>query len=143
MKLRTLVIIALAMSPALMGASCQVLTDIENFQTIASGSVSPAQVYTVANAFDAIEGTATTYLRLPLCPNGAPVCRVQSTSQTVYTNVVLARRARNSLEAYMNANAGAPIPVSNYNVLVTALQTIGALVNANSATIQAATAATK
>lgn len=141
MKLRMLALMGLALAPALTGASCQAITDIENLSTIASGSVTPNQVFVAANAFDAIEGTANTYLSLPLCPQGMPICRTKTTSQTVYTNILTARKARNSLESYMNANAGAPVPVSNYNVLVTALQTIGALVQANSAAISAATPA--
>jgi hypothetical protein len=104
---------------------------ISNLYTIASGSASPSQVYVAANAFDAVEGTATQYLRLPLCPQSQPVCRTKTTSQVVYNNVKTARAARNALEAYMTANPGAPVPVSNYNILVTALQTLNALVAAN------------
>lgn len=113
-------------------------TTISNLYTIASGSASPNQVYIAANAFDGIEGTATQYLLLPLCPKGAPVCRTGATSSAVYNNIVAARAARNALEAYMTANPGAPVPVSNYNILVTALQTLNALVQANAVQIKSA-----
>ena len=106
-------------------------TTLGNLYTVATGSVTPNQVYIAANAFDAAEGTATQYLRLPLCPKGEPVCRTQTTSQVVYNNVKAARSARNALEGYMTANPGAPVPVSNYNILVTAMQTLNALVQAN------------
>jgi hypothetical protein len=122
MKLLLGVVLAIGLS------SC---ATINNLETIASGSVSPQQVYIAANSFDAIEATATQYLKLPLCPQGSPVCRTQLSSQTVYNNVKTARSARNALEAYMNANPGASVPVSNYNVLVTSVQTLNALVAVN------------
>lgn len=119
-------LVGLGLALALTGCST-----LSNLETIASGSVSPQQVYIAANSFDAIEATATQYLGLPLCPQGTPVCRTQVSSQTVYNNVKTARGARNALEAYMGANPGAAVPVSNYNVLVTSVQTLTALVAVN------------
>lgn len=107
---------------------------IQNLETIASGSVSPQQVLVAANSFDAIEATATTYLNLPTCPIAQPICKTQSVVATLVPQIRNARSARNQLEAYMTANPGQAVPVSNYNVLVTGINTLQTALASYSAT---------
>jgi len=77
-------------------------------------SITPQQVYISANAFDAIEATATQYLRLPPC--GSLPCRNPSAVSVIVPAVRSGRLARNQLEAAISANPGAPV---NANLLAT------------------------
>ena len=89
-------------------------------------TITPQQVYVGANAFDAVEATATKYLQLPLCP-GAAVCRTAKVTNLIVPPVRLGRQARNALEAYVKSHPGSPIPVSLATALsaqVSALQAI-------------------
>lgn len=132
-------ILMLALVTALTGATseCQLMQSIDSLQTIASGSVSPGQVYIATNLYVGAAGTVNQYLALPLCPTATPLCRTQSTSQRIFSNLLQARKAVRSLDAYVDANPGAPVPVSNYNVLVIALQTMNGLVKANASALAA------
>jgi hypothetical protein len=120
-------------------SNCQVVQDINSLTTILSGSVSPSQVVIATNLYNAAAGTAYQYLKLPLCPTAAPLCRTQIISQSVYNNVAVASKAVKALDAYVDANPGQAVPVSNYNALVIALQALNGLVQANSAALAAAT----
>lgn len=93
---------------------------------LATGSdVSPNAVYVAANTFDGAEAAATAYLKLPLCSaNVSYACRTTAGVTAVVAAIRAGRTARNQLEAYVNANPGAVVPVSNYNALVTAVNTI-------------------
>ena len=112
-------------------AGCQTLQDASNVLGVVTGSsVTAQQVDVAASSFDALEGTAAQYLRLPLCP-GATLCRTQAVSQTIYTKLKAGRSARIALEGQVqNGGNGS---VSNYNVLVTAISTIQALIPAGAA----------
>jgi hypothetical protein len=125
---------------ALTGATseCQISQDINSLEVIAAGSVSASQVYTATNIYVAAAGTARQYLALPLCPQAAPLCRTQPVAQAVYSNLLAADKAVRQLDAYVDANPGQAVPVSYYNVLVTALQTMNALVKANTSAVAAA-----
>jgi hypothetical protein len=102
-------------------------TTLNNLSTIASGSVSPQQVLVAANAFDAIEVTATNYLSLPTCPVATPICKTAAVAKTLVADIRTGRSARNQLEAYMTVNPGQVVPVSNYNVLISAVNTLQTL----------------
>lgn len=66
----------------------------------AMGSVTPnTTAYVGANAFDAVEVTATKYLRLPVCGTGPVICRTHAASKVVITQVKAGRVVRNNLEA--------------------------------------------
>ena len=108
--------IALAFCAALALAGCNT--------TVAT--ISPQAVYVGANAFDAVEATATNYLLLPACPKAA-VCRSTAAVAAIVPAIRLGRKARNAVEAYAAANPGASIPVSLSTALsaqVAALQAI-------------------
>lgn len=102
---------------------CSALTTL---QEISGSSVSPTQVIVVANSFDAIEATATNYLKLPACPGTAsqPVCRNQAAVNIIVPAIRSGRTARSQLEAYVTANPGQAAPVSGYNTLTTAISAI-------------------
>ena len=112
MKLASLVIIG-----ALGLSGCSYISTLEGT------TISPTQVIVAGNSFDAIEATATNYLRLPLCP-GAKLCRTASATAAIIPAVRSARTARNQMEAYVNANPGQPAPVSLYNTAITAINAL-------------------
>lgn len=107
---------------------CSGLTNAINVVT--GTSVTPSQAYIAANAFDAVEATATTYLQLPACATGASaVCRTASAVNSIVPAIRIGRIARNSLEAAVNAGGGAPVSVSLYNALTGQTATLQAIVN--------------
>lgn len=93
-------------------ASCAQLQNA--YQVVTGAAVTPQQVYVSANAFDAIEATATQYLRLPPC--GSFPCRNAGAVKVIVPAVRSGRLARNQLEAAISANPGAPV---NANLLAT------------------------
>lgn len=103
---------------ALSLGGCATLNAIEG------ATVSPTQIIVAANSFDAIEATATNYLRLPPCPQ-ATVCRTQAAVSAIVPAIRAGRKARNQLEAYVSTNA--PAPVAAFNVLTTAISTLQSL----------------
>lgn len=95
-------------------------------------SVTPNAVYVAANAYDAAVVSATNYDRLPLCTaNTSLVCRTTAATKSVDAAIRAGRTYRNQLIAYVNANPGEVVPVSNYNALVGAISTIQTYVSTN------------
>ena len=74
-------------------------------------TLTPQEVYVGANAFDAVEATATNYLTMPLCPK-ATLCRTAAETNAIVKPIRLGRKARSAIEAYIAANPGASVPVS-------------------------------
>lgn len=104
-------------------------TELQSAYNVVTGaSVTPAQVYIAANAFDTVEATATNYLKLPPCTTGGPtLCRSASAVNAIVPAIRSGRVARNNLEAAVNTGNGAPIAASLYSALTaqtTTLQTI-------------------
>ena len=91
--------------------------------TINPNAISPQQLLVAANSFDALESTATNYLKLPLCGT-VKVCRDPNVSKSLAKAVRAARSARTQLEAYANANPTTPIPVTLYQTVSTAVTTL-------------------
>ena len=77
----------------------------------------PNQEYIAVQAYNAAVGAGTVYLRRPLCPQAAPLCRTQNMSQKVYNALRSGRVARKVLMA--NLAAGQPASL-------TAIQTLQA-----------------
>jgi hypothetical protein len=76
-------------------------------------TVSPQAVYIAANAFDAVEQTATNYLRLPACSgSNGPVCRNATAVKQIVPLVRSGRVARKKLEAAIRDPSGAPVAPS-------------------------------
>ena len=102
------------------------LAGCSTLSLLTGSSVTAQEIIVAGNTFDAIEATATNYLKLPLCPQ-ATVCRTQAASAAIYPAVKSARQARATLEAAVAANPNAALPISNYNVLMTAINTLQSL----------------
>ena len=91
-------------------------------------TLTPQEVYVAANAFDAVEATATAYLNLPLCP-AAKVCRTAIATGAIIGPIRDGRKARNALEAYIAANPGvAAVPVSLSTALNAAVSSAQAII---------------
>ena len=108
-------------------AGCAALQNA--YDTLNGTSVSPTAVYVAANAFDAVEVTATNYLKLPKCTgSNGPVCRSPAATKQIIPAVRSGRVARTNLENFMAQNPGALGPVGLYNALTTATSTLQAIV---------------
>ena len=98
-------------------SGCSVISTLEGT------TISPTQVIVAGNSFDAIEATATNYLRLPLCP-AAKLCRTAEATYAIIPSVRAARVARNQMEAFVTANPGTVVPVTLYNTAITAINAL-------------------
>lgn len=104
-------------------AGCAQITTAWNALT--GATVSPQAVYIAANAFDAVELTATNYLRLPRCHTGGPViCRSPSATAQIVPAVRSGRVARNNLEQFMKDHPGQLGPQGLYDALTGATATL-------------------
>lgn len=93
---------------------------------VAGTPVSPQEVIVAANAFDALEATATVYLRLPPCPQ-AHLCRNAAAVHSIVVAIRAGRKARNELEAEIAPGSGALVSTNAYNVLTTTLKTLNSV----------------
>lgn len=121
---RFLTIALIALLPTLGG--CALFQKLDNaFQVLTSASVSPQAVVVAVNSFDALEATATRYLRLVKC-NGAngPVCRDPVISAKVIDAIQKGRIARNNLEQFANTHPGQLGSQGLYDALQTTISTI-------------------
>ena len=84
------------------------------YQVVTGAAITPEQVYVSANAFDAVEASATQYLKLPVC--GSAPCRNAGATATIVAAVRAGRLARNQLESAVNSNPTGPV---NANLLAT------------------------
>lgn len=98
------------------------------WNAITGATVTPESVVIASNAFDAVEGTATNYLKLPPCGAGAPVlCRSSAAAAAIVPAIRSGRAARTQLEAAVNSGGATPIPTSPFSVLTGATQTLQAI----------------
>lgn len=107
-------------------SSCAALNAVE------SVNISPTQVYVAAQAFDAVEATATNYVRLPVCKAGQTFVKNQCSTLAAISRLVPAihagRTDRDNLEAYVKANPKGGIGASGlYSALTAATATIKAV----------------
>lgn len=99
------------------------------YNTLNGTTVSPTAVYVAANAFDAVEVTATNYLKLKKCTGtNGPVCRSPVATKQIIPAVRSGRVARTNLENFMAQNPGALGPAGLYNALTSATATLQAIV---------------
>jgi hypothetical protein len=119
--------IILALSLAFALAGCASLTNTWN--AVTGATVSPAAVIVAANAFDALEVTATNYLKLVKC-NGSngPVCRDPAATKVIIPAVRSGRVARNNLEQFLKDNPGQLGPSGLYNALTASINTLQGVV---------------
>jgi hypothetical protein len=100
--------------------------NLQNAWTVLSStSVSPAAVNVAVNTFDALEATATNYLRLPRCANGGPIiCRSPSATKQIIPAIRSGRYARNNLEQFIAAHPGQLGPQGLYDALMNSVNTL-------------------
>lgn len=114
-----------------LGLSLSACASINKTYDILTGAtVSPQAVIVAANTFDAIEITATRYLRLPKCiSGGTPVCRDPVITAKIVPAIRSGRIARNSLEQFLVDNPGKLGPSGLYNALISSISTLQAIYN--------------
>lgn len=120
-------LLALVLVFGLAGCSTELQKIKTAYEVVTSSSVSPTMVYVAANTFDALEATATNYLRLPKCGGTAIVCRNQNAVAAIIPAVHSGRVARNNLEQFLKDHPGQLGPQGLYDALtqsITTLQTI-------------------
>ena len=117
MKLRFLLIAAVV---ALAGC-----TQLQNaWEAATSAPVSPTLVIVGGNTVDALEATATNYLKLPKCTGkNGPVCRSVAATAQIIPAVRSMRVARNNLEQFLRDHPGQLAPQGLYDALKAAMQT--------------------
>lgn len=104
-----IVVIALALA----------LSGCAGLQAVQNTEVPEAYIYVAANTFNALEITATNYLRLPKCKAGTtPICRSPAATAQIIPAVRSGRAARDELENFTKANPGKLGPSGTYNALV-------------------------
>lgn len=95
--------------------------------------VSPQSAAVSINTFDALEIIATGYVRLPPCVTGnLGICRSSIAVANIVPAIRAGRVARDQIVTLLQQNAGANIPIDNFNTLqsiITTLQTIYAQYN--------------
>jgi hypothetical protein len=113
----------LLLALALAGCASNPFTKV--WSTITSATVDPTTVVVASNSFDALEATATNYLKLVRC-NGTngPVCRNPAATAKIIPAVRSGRVARNNLEQFLKDNPGQLGPSGLYNALVASINTL-------------------
>lgn len=98
--------------------------------TLTSGSVSPQAVVIAVNSFDAVEASATNYLRLQKC-NGAngPVCRDPAVTVKVVLAIRQGRVARDNLLLFSKTHPGQLGSQGLYDAVQTAIATIDSILS--------------
>lgn len=109
-------------------AGCASLTNTWN--AVTGATVSPAAVIVAANAFDALEVTATNYLKLKKCDGSNPVCRSPAATKVIVPAVRSGRVARNNLEQFLKDNPGQLGPSGLYNALTASINTLQGVIAA-------------
>lgn len=123
------IILAFALAVSLGG--CATLQRIDAaWQAVKSATVSPQAVVVAANTFNALEATATNYLRLAKC-NGSngPICRDPAITAKVIPAVRAGRAARDSLLAFQRAHPGQLGDQGVYEALQASISTLTQIIN--------------
>lgn len=122
---------ALAVVSTLVLAGCQSGSFVDRITstvtTVSEFSVPPESIRVASAAFNGVQVTAAAYLRLPICPRSAPVCRNPQHTETIASAVSRGRVAREELQAFLRRNPGKLGPKGAYDALVTATNTIKAI----------------
>lgn len=121
---------AIAMAAALTAGGClPLLQEAKNaFNIVTGASVSPATVIVMANTFDALEASATNYLRLPKCSaTSGSVCRSPEAARAIIKAIRAGRPARVQLETFLRTHPGELGPQGLYDALTATAQTVQAI----------------
>lgn len=129
---------------ALALGGCAKLVETAQFVSTANAAVqdltvSPEAVLIASNAFDAVQVTATNYLRLKRCTGeNGPLCRDPDYTKTLIASIKTGRQARDDLQQFLRDNPGKLGKAGLYNALVQSIDSIRGMI----ATYTAASAAT-
>jgi hypothetical protein len=124
---------------------CAKLVEATQFISTASAavedlSVSPEMVLIASNSFDAVQVTATNYLRLKRCTgDNGPICRDPAVTPSIIAMIKAGRVARDDLQKFMRDHPGSLGKTGLYSALTQSVTTIQAMM----ATYIAATAGAK
>lgn len=100
-----------------------------DWNLLTSAQVTYTTVAVAANTFDALEATATAYLKLPKCSaTSGSICRSPSATAKIVPAVRSGRVARNNLEQFFATNPGALGPAGLYNALQAAITTLQSVI---------------
>lgn len=104
-------------------AGCGTVTNLYNAAT--GATVSPTAVIVAANSFDALEATATNYIRLKKCSaTSGPICRNPDAVAAIVPAIRSGRVARNNLEQFLQDHPGALGPQGLYDALQESIDTL-------------------
>lgn len=121
MKLLRHVVLAVAL--ALPVGACSTVQQAWN---VATSAEVPAQAVVVAaNSFNALEVTATNYLRLPKCgKTPSVVCRSPTVSAKLYPLVRSGRKARDAALQFLDTHPGQLGDKGLYDALITSINVL-------------------
>lgn len=117
---------ALVLAASVSLGGCATFQNAKNtFDIVTSARASPTAIIVAAQTFDALEVSATNYLRLPKCTAvSGPVCRNRLAANAIIKAVRTGRPVRNQLEAFLRDHPGELGPKGLYDALTGAAQTI-------------------
>jgi hypothetical protein len=117
----------LGLTLALSLAACASLQN--DWSVLTSAKVTVTTVAVAGNTFDALEATATAYLRLPRCTgSNGPICRDTRATKAIISAVRSGRVARNNLEQFFIDHPGQLGPQGLYDALQTAIGTLQSVI---------------
>ena len=95
------------------------------WDTLTTSEVTPQLVVVAGNTFNALEASATNYLRLPKCSgSNGPVCRNSVAAAKVISAVRAGRVARTNLEQFFKDHPGQLGPAGLYDAFKKAIDTL-------------------
>ena len=96
-----------------------------DWAALTGAQVTVTTVSVAGNTFDALEATATNYLRLPKCTGAnGPICRDPKATAVIIPAVRSGRVARNNLEQFFKDHPGQLGPSGLYAALQAAISTL-------------------
>lgn len=95
---------------------------------VSGATVSPEAVVVASNTFNAVQVTATAYLRLKPCSDiSGPICRDRAVSKPLIAAVKAGRIARDDLQRFMKEHPGQLGPGGLYDALTQSIDTLQAM----------------
>ena len=116
---------------AALGLSLTACASLQNtWNTLTSAQVTVTTVAVAGNTFDALEATATGYLRLPKCSGtNGPACRDPGVTAKIIPAVRAGRVARNNLEQFFTDHPGQLGPQGLYDALQASITTLQSVIS--------------
>lgn len=113
---------AIALTIGALSGCAQLQND---WNLLTGASVSPTAIIVAGNSFDALEATATNYLRLKRCSgSNGPICRDPGATKVIIPAIRSGRIARINIEQFMKDHSGQLGPQGLYDSLLAANSTL-------------------